>query len=70
MNPTRTPFRPSGSDAGTSQFNQMPVRHYVPLLEFNLHRRRYHSCLRSFWNQWCAYGSVLKGSTSTNPALS
>ena len=35
-----------------------------------VHRRRYHSCRRSFWNQWCAYGSLLKGSTSTNPALS
>ena len=34
---------------------------FVPLLEFNLHRRPYHSCRRSFWNQWCAYGSLLKG---------
>src|SRR5205807_6327867 len=35
-----------------------------------VHRRRCHLCRRSFWNQWCAYGSLLKGSTSTNPALS
>ena len=35
-----------------------------------VHRRRHYLCRRSFWNQWCAYGSLLKGSTSTNPALS
>jgi hypothetical protein len=33
-----------------------------------VHRLRYQLCRRSFWNQWCAYGSLLKGSTSTNPA--
>ena len=33
-------------------------------------RRLYQSRRRSFWNQWCAYGSSLKGSTSANPAVS
>ena len=34
-----------------------------------VHRCRYQSRRRSFWNQWCAYGSSLKGSTSTNPVV-
>jgi len=39
-------------------------------LKTAVRRRRYHLCRRSFWNQWCAYGSLLKGSTSTNPDVS